>query len=85
MRNRKKPIIFWLFAMTDSERNSVINCTDDFSCAGVKFITVDFIQEQNSFKVSIYNLTESESKDYIDDIYKKISQHYNIGEVETRV
>ena len=77
MRNRKKPIIFWLFAMTDSERNS--------SCAGVKFITVDFIQEQNSFKVSIYNLTESESKDYIDDICQKLSKHYNIDEVETRV
>lgn len=81
---KKKPIIFWMFAMTDSEQTAVIKNIDDFNNSGVKFITISLDSKNNSFVITTYNLTETESKPYINDIYRQISKHYDIGKVETR-
>ena len=85
MRIRKKPMVFWLFAMRVEEREAVIKNIGDFSNAGVRFITIDFDDEENGFLINTYNLTETESKPYIDEIYRRISKYYNISELKTKV
>ena len=68
---KNKPIIFWLFAMENYQRESIIGSVDYFNKNGVKFITIDY--DENGFSVNTYNLTENESEQYLDNICSKIS------------
>ena len=81
MRTRKKPMEFWLFAMRVEEREAIKLNIDDFDNAGVRFITIDFDDEKNSFVITVYNMTKTESKPYVDEIYQRISKSYNIGNI----
>ena len=76
-----KPIIFWLFAMEEEQKNAVYNCINEFKNAMTKFITVDFEKDCNAMKIVSYNMTKQEDSPYINDIHKVISQHFSISEI----
>ena len=76
-----KPIIFWLFAMEEEQKNAVYNCINEFKNAMTKFITVDFEKDCNTMKIVSYNMTKQEDSPYISDIHKVISQHFSISEI----
>lgn len=76
---KNKPMVFWTFAMRENEREAVKVNINDFDNAGVRFITIDFDDEKNSFVITVYNMTKTESKPYVDEIYQRISKSYNVS------
>ena len=76
---KNKPMIFWLFAMRETEQEGLRLNIEDFDNAGVRFITIDFDDEKNSFVITVYNMTKTESKPYVDEIYQRISKSYNVS------
>ena len=76
-----KPLIFWMFLMTDEQKNAVYNSINDFKNAMTKFITVDFENDCNTVKIISHNMTQQEDSPYINDIHNLISQHFSISEI----